>query len=275
MVPPGAPDRHVERTLSPVRDREGEITGWLLVLRDITEEVELAQLREDMMHMLVHDLRSPLTVLHGSLEMTDMFIDDGNLEEVRLLGQMAQRSCDRMLRMVSELLDISKLESGELPIHPQRTNVESLLGEIAARIGPLAERANITIDLMFKADLPPLQVDPKFLDRVLHNLLDNAIKFTPDGGHVQLWAKADPDSADAVLIGVKDTGPGVPSEELHRLFEKFQQVSSVTGRRVGTGLGLPFCKLAIEAHGGQIWVESEVGKGSTFIMRLPAAAPEA
>jgi NtrC-family two-component system sensor histidine kinase KinB len=274
IIPPGAPDRHVERTLTPVRDRQGEITGWLLVLRDITEEVELTQLREDMMHMLVHDLRSPLTVLHGSLEMTDMFIEDGDLEEIRLLGQMARRSCDRMLRMVNELLDISKLESGELPIHPEKTNAESLLREVAARIAPLADNANITIDLIIEADLPPLQVDAKFVDRVLHNLLDNGVKFTPDGGHVQLWAKRDPENADALLLGVKDTGPGIPPGEQHRLFEKFQQIRSVSGRRAGTGLGLPFCKLAIEAHGGQIWVESEVGKGSTFIMRLPAAKSE-
>jgi NtrC-family two-component system sensor histidine kinase KinB len=275
ITPRGAPDRHVERTVTPVRDREGVITDWLLVLRDITEEVELGQLREDMTHMLVHDLRSPLTVLHGSLEMTDMFVDDGNLEEIRLLGQMAQRSCDRMLRMVNELLDISKLESGELPIHPEKTNAESLLREVAARVAPLAQQADITIDLMVNANLPSIQVDPKFIDRVLHNLTDNAIKFTPNGGHVQLWARLDPENAAAVLLGVKDTGPGVPLEEQHRLFEKFQQVSSVSGRRVGTGLGLPFCKLAIEAHGGQIWVESEAGKGSTFIMRLPTAAPEA
>jgi signal transduction histidine kinase len=139
---------------------------------------------------------------------------------------------------------------------------------------PLAQQADITIDLVLGANLPPLQVDAKFVDRVIHNLLDNAIKFTPNGGHVQLWAKPDPENTDALLLGVKDTGPGVPPKEQHRLFEKFQQVRSVSGRRVGTGLGLPFCKLAIEAHGGQIWVESEVGKGSTFIMRLPVATSD-
>jgi signal transduction histidine kinase len=106
------------------------------------------------------------------------------------------------------------------------------------------------------------------MERVLHNLVDNAIKFTPDYGAVQLWAKADPERGDALLLGVADTGPGIPPEEQPRLFEKFQR-TSITGRRVGTGLGLPFCKLAVEAHGGQIWIESEEGQGSTFIMRLP------
>jgi PAS domain S-box-containing protein len=269
IVVPGPPERHVERTLTPVQGQEGEITGWLLALRDISEEVKLAQLREDMMHMLVHDLRSPLTVLRGSLEMIELAVDDGKLEDVRFLEQMAQRGSDRMLRLVNELLDISKLESGELPLHPEAVEVESLLRDISTRLRPLATEAHITINMLIAPDLFPLYVDPKFIDRVLHNLVDNAIKFTPDDGHVKLWAKPDPENADSVLIGVTDTGPGIPPQECHRVFEKFQQ-TSVTGRRVGTGLGLPFCKLTVEAHGGQIWVESEVGKGSTFIMRLPA-----
>ncbi|MBN1812352.1 MAG: GAF domain-containing protein [Anaerolineae bacterium] len=273
IIAPGPPERHVERTLTPVRDREGEITGWLLVLRDISEEVKLAQLREDMMHMLVHDLRSPLTVLRGSLEMIEIAVDDGKLEDVRFLEQMAQRGSDRMLRMVNELLDISKLESGEFPLHPEAVEAESLLRDISTRLRPLAADANIAINMLIAPNLPSLYVDSKFTDRVLHNLVDNAIKFTPDNGHVKLWAKLDPEKADTMLIGVTDTGPGIPPQERHRVFEKFQQTSA-TGRRVGTGLGLPFCKLAVEAHGGQIWVESEVGKGSTFVMRLPTAKPE-
>jgi PAS domain S-box-containing protein len=273
IIVPGPPERHVERTLTPVRDREGEITGWLLVLRDISEEVKLAQLREDMMHMLVHDLRSPLTVLRGSLEMIEIAIADGKFEEVQLLEQMAQRGSDRMLRMVNELLDISKLESGELPLHPEAVEAESLLRDVSTRLRPLATEAHIAINMLVAPDLPALYVDPKFIDRVLHNLVDNAIKFTPDGGHVKLWARPDPENAGRVLVGVTDTGPGIPKKEQPRVFEKFQQ-TSITGRRVGTGLGLPFCKLAIEAHGGQIWVESEVGKGSTFVMRLPTATPE-
>jgi len=229
-------------------------------------------LREDMMHMLVHDLRSPLTVLRGSLEMIELAVDDGKLEDVRLLEQMAQRGSDRMLHMVNELLDISKLESGEFPLNLEAVDVESLLRDISTRLRPLAADANIAINMLIAPNLPSLYVDPKFIDRVLHNLVDNAIKFTPDDGHVKLWARLDPENADSVLIGVTDTGPGIPPQERHRVFEKFQQ-TSVTGRRIGTGLGLPFCKLAVESHGGQIWVESEVGKGSTFVMRLPTAKP--
>jgi NtrC-family two-component system sensor histidine kinase KinB len=273
IVVPGPPERHVERTMTPVHDRKGVVTGWLLVFRDMTEEIELARLREDLTHMLVHDLRSPLTVLNGSLEMIENALtDEAAAEKTGFLLDMAHKSSDRMLRLVNELLDISKLESGQLTVHPEPVDMETLLRDIATRLAPPATAAHITIEISADPDLPPLNVDPEFIGRVLNNLLDNAIKFTPDDGHVHLWARLDPESVPTtMLVGVSDTGPGIPPEEHPRLFEKFQQVSSVTGRRVGTGLGLPFCKLAIEAHGGQIWVESEVGKGSTFVMRLPVA----
>ena len=271
---PGPPERYVERTLTPVRDRAGATAGWLFIFRDMTEEMELTRLREDLTHMLVHDLRSPLTVLNGSLEMLEMVVTSDDTDSIESLLQMAQRGTDRLLRMVNELLDISKLESGQLVLHPKNVRAESLLKDIAARLNALAAINNITLEISVAPDLPQLDVDIEFIGRVLHNLLDNAIKFTPDDGLVRLWARVDPErDPAAMLVGVTDTGPGIPPEEQHRVFEKFQQ-TSVTGRRVGTGLGLPFCKLAVEAHGGEIWVESEVGKGSSFIMRLPTAKPE-
>jgi signal transduction histidine kinase len=225
--------------------------------------------------MLVHDLRSPLTVLNGSLEMMETVLASGEDDTIESLLQMAQRGTDRLLHMVNELLDISKLESGQLILRPENVRAESLLKDVAARLAPLAESSNITLEISVAPDLPQLYVDIEFIGRVLHNLLDNAIKFTPDDGLIRLWARLDPDrDPTAILIGVKDTGPGIPPEELPKLFEKFQQVRSVIGRRAGTGLGLPFCKLAVEAHDGQIWVESEVGKGSTFTMRLPIVEEE-
>jgi PAS domain S-box-containing protein len=273
IVASGPPERHLERTLTPVRDGRGATTGWLFVFRDISEEIELAQLREDMMHMLVHDLRSPLTVLQGGLDMLEIALKEENYDDVHFLEQMARRGSDRMLRLVNELLDISKLEGGEIPIQSEVVEAESLLREVAARFIPSAQEAYITLDLAIDQGLPALYVDAKFIERVLHNLIDNAIKFTPDRGTVQLWARIDPENDGALLLGVADTGPGIPPQERPLLFEKFQ-LTSVKGRRRGTGLGLPFCKLTVEAHGGQIWTESEVGKGSTFIVRLPTVEGE-
>ncbi|HHS97690.1 MAG TPA: GAF domain-containing protein [Chloroflexi bacterium] len=270
IVTLGPQGRQVERTLTPVRDRDGTITGWLLVFRDVTEEVELARLKEDLTYMLVHDLRSPLTVLKGSLTLLEHALADSVEGDTAELLAMAHRNTDRILRMVNELLDIGKMESGRLSLRPEPIDVRTLLTEVAARLAPLAIPANITLEIEVEPDLPPLHADSNLIGRVVYNLVDNAVKFAPEGGWVRLWARLDRESTpENLLIGVSDNGPGIPPEEQPRLFKKFQQAGSVGGRRVGTGLGLPFCKLAVEAHGGRIWVESEPGKGSTFVISLP------
>ena len=266
---PGPPERPVERTLTPVRGQDRTITGWLLVFRDLTEERELERLRDELMHMMVHDLRSPLTVLQGSLDMIESDIKTGETKNLLQLIELAHNGNQRMLRMVNELLDINKLESGKMPIQVRAVDATTLLQDAVSRITPLATAASIRIEVSIEPDTAQLTVDPKLMGRVLDNLLDNAIKFTPDGGLVRLWVQPDPASAGkAMLIGVSDNGPGIPEQEQRNLFKKFQQLSP-TGRRRGTGLGLSFCKLTVEAHGGQIWVESKVEKGSTFVMRLP------
>jgi NtrC-family two-component system sensor histidine kinase KinB len=272
IVIPGTPERYVERTLTPVRDRGGAITGWLLVFRDVTEERELALLRNDLTNMLIHDLRSPLTVLTSSLELMKLDLAVGNQGACDELIELAEKSGERVLRLVNDLLDISRLESGQMTVHPQPLDVAVLLDTVATRLAPLAAQAHIALETSAEAELPLLYVDPELIDRVLHNLLDNALKFTPDGGQVRLWARLDSErDLEAMLVGVSDTGPGIPPEAQARLFKKFQQVVSNRGRRMGTGLGLPFCKLAVEAHDGQIWAESAIGEGSTFVMRLPVA----
>jgi signal transduction histidine kinase len=272
IVMSGPPERRVERTLTPVRNRQGAITGWLLVCRDVTEEHELAALRDDLMDMLIHDLRSPLTVVTTSLELMKVDLDRGKNDGLVELVDLAENSGNRLLRLINDLLDISRLESGNVTVHPRAIDIVYLFDSVATRLSPLAAQAHIEVDIVCEPNLPPVYVDPELMDRVLHNLLDNALKFTPDGGEVELWARADPDEqGGSILAGVTDTGPGIPQNAQSRLFKKFQQVVSAVGRRLGTGLGLPYCKLAVEAHGGEIWAESEAGQGSTFVMRLPTA----
>jgi NtrC-family two-component system sensor histidine kinase KinB len=262
--------RQVERTLIPVRDQAGGISGWLLAFRDKTEEIELERLRDDMTDMLVHDLRSPLTAVMGSVELMKHPFTQADADGFERLRLMALQNSDRILHIVNQLLDISKLESGQIPLQPLQLDVETLFREAQARFTPLATEARIQLDLEIAPHLPPLYVDRALINRVLDNLLDNAIKFTPDGGRVRMWARCDPRLApDGLLVGVSDDGPGIAPEARHRLFTKFQQVTTIEGRRSGTGLGLAFCRLAVEAHGGRIWVESELGQGSTFLMSLP------
>jgi two-component system, NtrC family, sensor histidine kinase KinB len=262
----------VDRTLTPVRDAEGEINGWLLLFRDLSEEVELDRLRQDMTNMLVHDLRSPLSMVIGGLKLLPEAYELREHDRFQQILAMAHNSSDRILTLIDQLLDISQLERGELPLTPEVLEIATLLHEIRGRFASVAASEQIALMVAVDADLPKVEVDRALMLRVFSNLVDNALKFTPDGGRVQLWAERDRESGSEMLrVGVRDTGPGIPLEYMDRVFEKFQQLPSTRGRRRGTGLGLSFCKLVVEAHGGRIWVESKLGEGSTFLMTLPKA----
>ena len=157
-----------------------------------------------------------------------------------------------------------------MPLYTEAVPVGELLNDVVYRVSRLADEASIEIDVSAAVDLPDLRVDPKHIRRVLGNILDNAIKFTPDGGQIRLWAQLeDMTYPPTLLLGVSDTGPGISEKAHKKLFKKFQTDSSVRGRRKGTGLGLAYCKLVVEAHGGEIWVESQDGQGATFVLRLP------
>ncbi|MDF1515432.1 MAG: ATP-binding protein, partial [Anaerolineae bacterium] len=270
IVQIGPAHTFLERTLTPVRDVNDKVVGWLLAFRDMTEEIALANLKDDLTSMLIHDLRSPLTIIVGSLDLLgETLVSAKNINTEKLLT-IAEASCDRILRMVNQLLDISKLESGEVPIHKSQVNPNDLLIETAGQFESLAISANIALSVDPDVILPQIEVDRQMLNRVMHNLVDNAIKFTPNGGSVRLFAAYNPHpTVPEIIMGVSDTGPGIPEEAQYQLFDKFIKVPDVMGKRAGTGLGLPFCKLVVEAHKGRIWVESVVGQGSTFKFALP------
>jgi PAS domain S-box-containing protein len=271
IIIPGYKERHLERTLTPVRDRSGEVSGYLFVIRDLTEEHQLAKMRDEMTHMLIHDLRSPLSTLQGALNVVEENLAEDNVEAAKQLVTIAQHSSEKILRLIDDLLDISRLEGDQIPLKLEAIDVENILNGVVEQVVPLAEKAQISIQVEVDPDLPAIRVDAEYFERVLNNLLDNAYKFTPDGGSIRIWARADHQSnGDGVIIGVSDDGPGIPQQDQNRLFKKFQQVISNKGRRTGTGLGLVYCKLVVEAHGGKIWVESEPGKGSTFMVKLLA-----
>jgi len=225
-----------------------------------------------MTHMLVHDLRSPLTALRGSLWLMRSTLETqlGGNNQAHELMEMADRNTERIMGMVNSLLDIAKLENGQMPLYSELVAVEDLFTDVVGRVKQLAEDAKITLDIEIEENVTEIRVDPEHIRRGIVNLVDNAIKFTPDGGQVRLWAKLDRKSTPvSLLIGVSDTGPGVSEKNHKKLFQKFHQDSKVHSRRKGTGLGLAYCKLVVEAHEGDIWVESKEGEGAVFIMRLP------
>jgi signal transduction histidine kinase len=220
--------------------------------------------RDSLTAMLVHDLRTPLTAIIGPIEMltTDLA---GQLDEMQTeLFTMCSRSAHRLLGLVNNLLDVSKMESGEMTLHLAETDPAHLITDAANQLAPLARESGIELIHEACAGLSVLRADPDLLTRVLVNLIGNALKFTPRGGTVTVSAHSETDER-GVTFAVRDTGEGIPRESFERIFEKFGQVEERQGgRKMSTGLGLTFCRMVVEAHGGRIWIESELGKGSTF-----------
>lgn len=263
------PARFMERVSVPVLDESGLTIGRLLTLRDITEDKSVAALREEMTGMMVHDLRSPLTTILGGLQVLEYSLSDENhLRAVRV----ALSGSRRLLNLIDALLDIDKMESGQMPLKCQELGWEWLISEAAERIAPLASAEHVALRLQLEPNLPSIYADENLLLRVLGNLLDNAIKYSPPGAAIQIAVSSTKNNQERLetLCRISDAGPGIAPEYHQHIFNKFFQVPDNAARRKGSGLGLAFCRLAIEAHGGRIWVESTPGQGSTLAFTLPA-----
>lgn len=233
-------------------------------LRDITERKELDSLRDDLTAMIYHDLRSPLGNIVSSLDVLGGMI--GEDEATRSILRIAIHSTDRIQRLVNSLLDINRLESGQ-PIATQKAVQPQELVAIAVQdVQPSAAGRHQTIESKVSGSLPYIRVDADMLRRVLINLLENAIKFSKADAKIKIGAEKD---GTSVRFWVCDSGPGIPPSEHKRIFEKFARVKG-KDRPGGLGIGLAFCRIAVQAHGGTIWVESEEGKGAKFIFTLPA-----
>jgi signal transduction histidine kinase len=241
-------------------------------LQDEKEQLlELQRVRQETSDLVVHDLRNPLGTIYGALNMLEMVLPEEIAHDNRELLDLANAACMRMQRLVDSLLDVAKLETGEMPMTLSLTNFRPVLEEAAQRQALTARMRRITIQVDAPDYLPNVVIDTEKIERVLANLLDNALKYTPDNEIIVLAADAE---EDLIIVSITDAGPGIPVEERERIFERFAQVSSQRPARRGFGLGLTFCRLAVEAHGGHIWVEaSPGGQGSRFIFTLPLRQP--
>lgn len=257
-------------TVSIVRDEQGRPQFGIAMIEDITARRTAEQMREDLTHTMVHDLRSPLTTITTSLEL----LQSGLLGELSSrqdeVVQLAQSGARRMLQLVDTILDVSRLEAGQMPLRRIALDLPDLVAMVIRLQGPLANDKQIQLVSDLPETLPPVWADVAIIERVLQNLVGNAIKFTPAGGTVRVSARVAEGDPPKVLVSVSDTGAGIPPELKDRLFTKF-----ATGQQHGrgTGLGLAFCKLALEAHGETIWVDSPSGQGATFTFSLPLAPP--
>jgi signal transduction histidine kinase len=224
--------------------------------------------RDDLTQMIVHDLRSPLTVVTGYMDaLKQMASDKLSPVESKFVAE-AQRGADKMREMITTLLDVGRLEAGEMPLRLQPHDVAGIARKAMNHFSPVLQ------DRHFHCDVPPEPVvvncDADVIRRVLENLISNAIKFTKSDGRIRVTIQP---NGNEITIAVTDDGPGIPSDQHRRIFEKFGQTDDGAQQKNSTGIGLAFCRLAVEAHQGKIAVQSETGKGSTFHFSLPTKNP--
>ena len=230
---------------------------------------ELEELRDSLTHMIMHDLVTPLTAIQIGVEaVLERISNKQALTEAneRML-RTAHEGCRRLMEMLRDVLSVSRLEERKLPLSLENVDVKSLVANTVGIVDPTRALAGVTIDVKVAGGVGMVRCDPSLIGRVLLNLISNSLKFTPNGGTVAVAAAT---VGDDVEFQVSDTGLGIPEENLERIFDKFFQGGTAHSARKGQGLGLAFCRLAVEAHGGRIWAESEPGKGSRFIFRLPS-----
>jgi signal transduction histidine kinase len=252
---------------------EGNRIGHLLILRNVTDERRLARMREDLVHTIVHDLRNPLSAVNICVDlMMEQLAGYQLSREIYDYVEIVQRNTEKTTRLVDMILDINRLESGQMPITFRSVGLSGLVDEVLNLQRPLAEEEQIRLEKEVPLSLPNVLIDVSLIERVLQNLLDNALKTTPAGrGVIRVEARsASTDGGRRVLVSVVDNGPGIPADIRDHMFQKF--TTSEGQRRRGTGLGLAFCRMALDAHEEGIWVaQSAPGVGTTITFSLPIA----
>jgi len=258
--------RFIRRRDIPLNDENGG-QSLLMLFRD---ETEARQAQDEITSMVVHDLRGPLSAVTASTRLLrDLAEPDDPFGKIVLQTMdISGRAVRKLLNLVNSLLDVFKMENGIYALEREPVDLYELVSSVLADFSSVAQEMDITLAQDISPALPLLSIDADKIERVLYNLIDNAIKFTPGRGEVRVSAEVI--ESGVVQIAICDDGPGIPPEMRERLFNRFEQVEGSAGRRRGTGLGLTFCKLAIEAHGGRIWIEDHPHGGSIFAFTLPS-----
>lgn len=257
----------VEINVEPVKDKFGYLLGLAIIFRDLTAQRVLERLREEFTAMMVHELRTPLTTISYGVDNMMTNLPKITKEELSSNLNIIKNTTENMLGLVSELLDMAKIEAGKFTVVKKEGDLGKVLLEKAASFKPLMEQKKLILETEIGAGLEQVNFDPNRLGQVINNLLSNAVKYT-EAGKISLRAVV---SGDQVQISVADSGAGISKEDLPKLFSKFEQLGKgKTGEKDGTGLGLVVTKGIIEAHGGKIWVQSEgQGKGTIFTFQIP------
>ncbi|RMF26041.1 MAG: PAS domain S-box protein, partial [Chloroflexi bacterium] len=260
-------NRVIHAHLSPVLTRREEFLGVVIIFRDITKEVEADRAKSEFVSTVSHELRTPMTAIKGY---TDLLyagaVGPINAEQKRFL-QIIKSNTDRLTALINDLLDISRVETGRVRFEPKPVQVGEVIADVVNALAGQAEVKHQTLTYEVMGGLPEIMGDRDRLNQVLTNLVSNAIRYTPEGGTIEVRAYL---VEGAVRVDVRDTGIGIAPEDLGRIFERFYRADHpMVQETSGTGLGLPIVKMFVEMHGGRVWVESELGKGSTFTFILP------
>lgn len=249
----------------PLMD-ESRCVGALLVLHNVTRLRRLEQIRRDFVANVSHELRTPLASIKGFAET----LMSGGLEDSKVrmdFLRSIEKHADQMTAMVDDLLDLTAIESGQKIPLKEAISINDTIEDVAKSLNPLAKRKKVSFQFEIPADLPPVMADRNQVRQVLVNLVENAVKFNREGGTVRIEARH---IQDSLKVSVTDSGPGIPSVDLPRIFERFYRVDKARSRSEGgTGLGLSIVKHIVEAHGGSVTVVSALGEGATFTFSLP------
>jgi signal transduction histidine kinase len=253
---------------TPLWDGAGELAGGVVVVRDVTTQRDVARLKDDLLSITSHDLRTPLTVLRGQAQLMQRSLRQNAATPEQLLSRvdLMLDQTDRLTNMLNRMMDLSKVEAGRLELQIEPTDMVSLVRSVVVGVEALSSAHRIEVRMPSHLEG---EWDPGRLAQVLQNLITNAIKYSPDGGSIVVSARI---ANRQAIVSVRDDGLGIPAEDLPQLFERFYRVAGTRGLE-GSGLGLYICQGIVSAHGGRIWASSDgPGRGSTFAFTLPLVA---
>lgn len=265
----------IKRLLIPVNNDDDRVaSGVLMVFYDKTEEHKLAQVRDSLSQMIVHDLRSPLTAVTTSLTLLrTISIEDDKLKPIiEKTTSASQQAIQQVLSRINSLLDVSKMESGLIEINQEPSELTTVVDNVLISLSPLAHEMNVTLKNNIPDTLPLLLIDRDKIERVLQNLVDNALKYSDKDGQVIVGVAQS--TKNNIRIDIVDEGPGIPDQYKTTVFNRYAQIEGRNSIRGGVGLGLTFCRMVTEAHGGKIWVEDNPAGGSIFSLTLPTATDQ-
>jgi signal transduction histidine kinase len=259
---------HMRQDATPWRDAAGTLHGCVFAFHDVSREKSIDRMKTEFIAVASHELRTPMTSIKGSIDLVLSGFAGKIGAETQELMEIAHKSCDRLIRLINDILDLAKIEAGQVKLKKAVLDLSDPVERSIRGVKSYADQVGVKVSMTLAENLPAVEGDKDRIEQVVTNLLSNAIKFSPKNGEVRVELRSD---AHWIECSVADQGCGIAEQDLEKVFGKFQQVGE-SPRKGGTGLGLAIAQGLVHEHGGKIWVESQVNNGSRFIFRLPAAA---